>query len=48
MTVHLTSLIWRGTEIVFLTYTVQDVRIVRYLGLYINMDSLTLMLASFS
>ncbi len=33
---------------VFLTYTVQDVRAVRYLGLYISMDSLTLTLASFS
>ncbi len=32
----------------FLTYTVQDTRIVRYLGLYVSMDSLTLTLASFS
>ncbi len=33
---------------VFLTYTVQDTRTVCYLGLYVGMDSLTLMLASFS
>ncbi len=33
---------------VFLTFTVQDVRTVHYLGLYVNMDSLTLTLASFS
>ncbi len=33
---------------VFLTYTVQDVRTVLYLILYISMDSLTLTLASFS
>ncbi len=33
---------------VFLIYTVQDVRTVHYLGLYINMDSLTLTLSSFS
>ncbi len=32
----------------FLTYTVHDVRTVRYLGLYVSMDSLTLTLASFS
>ncbi len=33
---------------VFFTYTVQDVRTVSYLGLYISMDSLTLTLAGFS
>ncbi len=33
---------------VFLTYTVQDARTVRYWGLYISLDSLTLTLASFS
>ncbi len=33
---------------VFLTCTVQDVRTVCYLALYISMDSLTLTLASFS
>ncbi len=33
---------------VFLPYTVQDGRTVRYLGLYVSMDSLTLTLASFS
>ncbi len=33
---------------VFLPYTVQDARTVRYLGLYISMDLLTLTLASFS
>ncbi len=33
---------------VLLTYTVQDVRTVCYLGLSISMDSLTLTLASFS
>ncbi len=32
----------------FLIYTVQDARTVHYLGLFISMDSLTLMLASFS
>ncbi len=32
----------------FLTYTVQDVRTVRYLGLYVSMDSITLTLAGFS
>ncbi len=32
----------------FLTFTVQDVRTVHYLGLYVSMDSLTLTLASFS
>ncbi len=45
------SLIWRGTEdlrYVFLSYTVQDARTVRYLGLYVSIDSLTLTLASFS
>ncbi len=31
-----------------LSYTVQDARKVRYLGLHISMDSLTLPLASFS
>ncbi len=31
-----------------LTYTVQDARTVCYLGLYVNMDSITLTLASFS
>ncbi len=31
----------------FLTHTVQDAKIVFYLGLYINIDSLTLTLASF-
>ncbi len=51
--VHLTSLIWRGAEMyiffyVFLPYTVQDMSTVSYLGLYISMDSLTLMLPSFS
>ncbi len=50
---HLTSLIWRGTEMstfvyVFLTYIVHNARTVRYLGLYVSMDSLTLTLASFS
>ncbi len=29
----------------FLTYIVQNARTVRYLGVYISMDSLTLMLA---
>ncbi len=47
--VHLTGLIWRGSEMltffVFLTHTVQDT--VRILGLYISMDS-TVTLASFS
>ncbi len=33
---------------VFDLYTVQDARTVRYLGLYVNMDSITLTLASFS
>ncbi len=33
---------------VFLTYTVLDARTVRYLGLYVSMDSVTLTLASFS
>ncbi len=33
---------------VFLTYTVQDARTVRYLGLYVSVDSLILTLASFS
>ncbi len=33
---------------VFLTYTVQGARTVRYLGLYISIYSLTLMLASCS
>ncbi len=33
---------------VFLTYTVQGERTVRYLGLYVNMVSLNLTLASFS
>ncbi len=33
---------------VFLTYTVQDARTIRYLGLHVNMDSITLTLASFS
>ncbi len=33
---------------VFLPYTVQDGRTVRYLGLYVSMDSLNLTLASFS
>ncbi len=32
----------------FLTYTVQNVRTVLYLGLYVSMDSLNLTLASFS
>ncbi len=31
-----------------LTYTVQDMRTVRYLGLYVSTNSLTLTLASFS
>ncbi len=33
---------------VFLTYTVHNTRTVRYLGLYVSMDSITLTLASFS
>ncbi len=53
MNVHLTSLIWRGIETyifvyVYLTCTVQDVRTVHYLGLYVSMDSIILTLASFS
>ncbi len=40
---------WNVTFVyVFLTYTVQDARTVRYLGLYVSMDALTLTLASFS
>ncbi len=33
---------------VYVTYTVQDARTGRYLGLYVSMDSLSLTLASFS
>ncbi len=39
---------WKTLVYVFLSYTVQNARTVRYLGLYVSIDSLTLTLASFS